>query len=1004
MARKKQKSKGKKVVPITAKARTKGTRQKSKREAAAAPAAGARRLRFRLPGGAGGGMEKARQGLSRTWRELAIRLRLSRAGKAAPPVEGNRASLQRGKGRQARPAVGRGIPAARRTAAGRRASTLAGYWQAFGERCPRLQALLRQAATVDGLVAILLAVLLFYPPYFRGLFFARELLPTHIFTAMLFALLAFYKIYRREPLFSRHPLDWAIVALLALYTTSSIAAWNARDAVGAILKMANYAAVYWMLAYGVRSLSAVRNYLAVFFTSGTGVAVLGLGAAFGTFRYKDAFVGGRIYSSLQYPNTLAAFLTAINLFGLYLWAEARHLASKLLLSVGNYLLFLTFLGTQSRGALLIYPLGLLVLLLGLTGGVQEPGAKQKAADVGCRVPGAAPRGLPGRSGAAWRGAARVLGHFALQLVSALAVFGKVMAAANSHSQLAGWLWVLAGAAVAALLQLLWHYAENGIRLPAGEGGPAVQRTLKPWVLPAAGLVLALAIAAGGFALARQAAAPAATGSGAVWKSWVQRLESISLKDENAQDRLNWSRDALRIMASSPLNAILGAGGGGWNALYHRYQDYLYFSTEVHNHFMQVGVETGIPGLLAFIAIWIFFFAGSVRTWRAAGDRSQQALRGTAWAIFSGALALGLHSLIDFNLSLGAVAILLWGLFGLERGLERISTFEERDASGKVVRHPGARLSPGVQGAIVGVLAGAFFFLSLALALGDNYAQAAAAALKNQDARAAVENLDRAIRYDPWTTSYRTQLAQILLYQGTQQQDGAAIRKAQETLRAAVQKSRGDFQLRLLYARALFNGGQVREGVGQLEEAVTLMPLKQEVYDNLAVGYLEAGRFLLEQAGQNRQAAGGQGGNVEELRAQGRSYLEKALQVPGRIEARMAAVPKEHLKLWRRAPLLAVSPSVKLKAGEAAVLLGKWPQAETYLAAAAQDPMLKPEALLWHGLALNRQGKDGEKLIGEALKLNQDLAKERERIEKILPGRPAAGTAGKAASNLSASRQ
>ncbi len=996
MARKKIKSKGKKVVPITAKTRSKSPQPaKGRRGTATASAAKGKRLRFRLPAGSGGGMEKVRLGMSRTWRELLIRLRLSRAAKAQPaPVK--EAFPTGDKEPRVKQAAGKGTPApgVRRAAAGTRPSPSGRRRQAPQDRHPLLQALIKRVATVEGLAAVLLAVLLFYPPYFRGLFFARELLPTHIFTAMLFALLAFYKIYRREPLFSRHPLDWAIVALLGLYTTSSIAAWNARDAVGAILKMANYAAVYWMLAYGVRSLSAVRNYLAVFFTSGTGVAVLGLGAAFGTFHYKDAFVGGRIYSSLQYPNTLAAFLTAINLFGLYLWAEAWHLASRLLLSVGNYLLFLTFLGTQSRGALLIYPVGLLVLLLGLTGGVQEPGAKQKAAGAGCRV--------PRPEGAAWRGAARALGHFALQLVSVLAVFGKVMAAANSHSQLAGWLWVLAGAVIAALLQLLWHYAENGIRLSAGEGEPAVQRTLKPWVLPAAGLALALAVAAGGFTLARQAAAPAATGSGAAWKSWVQRLESISLKDENAQDRLNWSRDALRIMTSGPVNAILGAGGGGWNALYHRYQDYLYYSTEVHNHFMQVGVETGIPGLLAFIAIWIFFFASAVRTWRAAGDRSQQALRGTAWAIFSGALALGLHSLIDFNLSLGAVAILLWGLFGLERGLERISTFEERDASVKVVRHPGSRLSPGVQGAIAGVLAGAFFFLSLALALGDNYAQAAAADLKNQDAQAAVENLDRAIRYDPWTSSYRTQLAQILLYQGTQRQDGAAIQRAQETLRAAVQKSRGDFELRLLYARALFNGGQVKEGIGQLEEAVALIPLKQEVYDNLAVGYLEAGRFLLEQAVQNRQPAGG--GSAEELRAQGRSYLEKALQVPGRIEARMAAVPKEHLKLWRRAPLLAVSPSVKLKAGEAAVLLGKWPQAETYLTAAAGDPKLKPEALLWHGLALNSQGKDGEALIGEALKLNPDLAKERERIERILPGRSVSGTVGKAASNLSASRQ
>lgn len=984
MARKKVKSKGKKVVPIdtkAAKARAKAPQQKGKREAGAAAPTKVRRLRFRKPGG----MDNVRLGLSRPLKELAILLRLSRPDKGQPAARG--ASLRGAEVKQGSRVGGRGVPAARRKPSGLRSSPLLLYWDALGERHPRLQALLRQAASVDGIAAILLAVLLFYPPYFRGLFFARELLPTHIFTAMLFALLAFYRIHRREPLFSRHPLDLSVVALLILYATSGIAAWSARDAVGALLKMANYAAVYWMLAYIVRSLKAVRGYLAVFFTSGAGVAVLGLGAAFGTFKYKDAFVGGRIYSSLQYPNTLAAYLTAINLFGLYLWTEARDLTAKLLLAVGNYLLFLAFLGTQSRGALLIYPVGLLVLLAGICLCPAEPVEQPLAADECGGQAQASGTGQAVRRLSGLRRVARLLGHLVLQLISALAVFGKAMAAANAsgHARAMGWLWLLAGAAVAVVLQLIWHYAENGVRLTAREEEKAVRRALRPWVLPAAGVVLAVAIALGGYAVAQRAAVPAAAGAGAGWKAWLQRVESISLQDQNAQDRLNWSRDAFRIITSTPLTAILGAGGGGWNALYHRFQDYLYYTTEVHNHLMQVGVETGIPGMLAFIAIWVSLVITLVRIRRSPGG-SQPAVWGTAWAVFSGALALGLHSLIDFNLSLGAVAILLWGLFGLERGLERISSSEVPDASGKVVRHPGRRLSPGVQGAIAGVLAGVFFLLSLTLAVGDNYAQAADAALKAGDARTAVEKLEKAMQYDPWTASYRAQLAQILLYQGQQQKDGAAIRMAQQTLKSAVQKNRGDFELRILYARALFGGGDFKEGIGQLEEAVRCIPLKQEVYDSLATGYFEAGRYLFELAAQNGQNAGGQAESAEKLRAEGRSYLGQALQVPGRIEARMAAIPKEHLGLWRRAPLLAVSFTVRLKAGEAAALLGRWPEAENNLTAAAQDPKLKPEALLWRGLALKAQGNDGEPLISEAIKLSPDLTKERERIEKILPAR------------------
>ncbi|MGB9791719.1 MAG: hypothetical protein ACPLTR_03980 [Thermacetogeniaceae bacterium] len=924
MAKKKGKSKGRKVVPISAtsaKARAKASGQKRKQDAAAPSPAKAKRLRFKIPAG-----------LSQPLRQLAIRLRLSRS--AASPAAPKGGQLKRG-------------------------------WGSLGGRHPSFKGLLRQLWSVDGIAAVLLAVLLFYPPYFRGLFFARELLPTHIFTAMLFTLLAFHKIRRREPLFSQHPLDWSVIALLVLYGTSTIAAWNARDAVAALLKMANYAAVYWMLAYSVRSLKAVRGYLSVFFASGSGVALLGLGAAFGTFHYKDAFVGGRIYSSLQYPNTLAAYLTAINLFGVYLWSEARGLAARLLMTAGNYLIFLAFLGTQSRGALLIYPLGLFVLLAGILACPAED------------------RGI------VLRRAFRLLGCFALQLVSAMAVFGRVMAAANASgsARLLGWLWLLGGAVLAVVLQVIWHCAETGIRLTAREGDKEVRRTLRPWVLPAAAFVLVVAVALGGYAVSRGSAAPAAMG----WKAWLQRVESISLEDLNAQDRINWSRDAFRIIASSPTIAILGAGGGGWNALYHRFQDYLYYTTEVHNHLMQVGVETGIPGMVAFIAIWVSLAVAVFRIRRSPGG-SRFEVWGTAWAVFSAALALGLHSLINFNLSLGAVAILLWGLFGLERGLERLSEADPA-ASGKVIRHPGRRLSPGVQYAVAGALAGAFFLLSLALAAGDSFAQAAGAALKAGDAGTAVEKLEMAMRYDPWTASYRAQLAQILLYQGEQQKDGRAIRRAQEILRSAVGKSRGDFELRILYARSLFSSGNFKEGIEQLEEAVRIIPLKQEVYDSLAAGYFEAGRYLLELAAQNREGAGSQAGRADELQAEGRSYLEKAMEVPGRIEARMAAVPREHLRLWRRAPLLTPSFAVRLKAGEAAALLGRWQEAEENLSAAAGDPKLKPEAILWRGLALKAQGKGGEGLIEEALRLKPDLKDEREKIEKLLPaGTPEAAAA------------
>lgn len=790
--------------------------------------------------------------------------------------------------------------------------------------------LLRRVCTIEGLVAVMLAVLLFYPPYFRGLFFSRELLPTHMFTAVIFAVFAFYQISRRKLTFFRVPLDYAILIMLGLYLTSSITAWNAREAVAMLLKMANYTAVYWLLAYSVRSLKAVRGYLAVYFASGTGVALLGLGAALGTFHYHDAFVSGRIYSSLQYPNTLAAFLTAINLFGLYLQAAARKLPHRLFLAAGNYLLFLTFLGTQSRGAYLIYPLGFLILIAGLPGKVR------------------------------WH----TLGLFFVQFVSAFLVSGRVMACTGGAAPLAGWLWILAGAALAVGLQYCWHLMEDQL----------ARRRLRPWVLPTAVVLVVLIVAGGGY-LSLRGQSAAETTAGLVPQSWMERVQSISLKEKNAQERLIWSRDAFRIMTARPANAILGTGGGGWNSLYHQYQDYYYFSTEVHNHLMQVGVETGFPGMIVFLSIWVFFLLSTFRTMNAKG-KEQDDFRGTSWAICSGALALGIHSLVDFNLSLGAVALFLWGLFGLGRGLERLAVPAE-----DVEPRRSFISNPVFQGVSVGLAVFLVFFVSWSLFAGEKHAQAAYTAMKEQDPQAVLTNLEKAVRYDPWKASYRVELGQILLEAGTRQQDGKVLLLARETLKEAARLDRGDADIRAIYASSLLRTGQVKEGIEQLEEATALAPLKQGMYDNLALGYVSAGRFLLEQSQQGKQPA-----ESERLKALAHDYLEKAIKVPQRLERRMTAVPEKYLQYWSRAPHLTVTPVLKLCSGEAAALLGNWKIADKHLAGAAEDANLQAEALLWRGLVLEQLGRteEGKSLTAQALQLKPELVEERDQIEQILP--------------------
>jgi tetratricopeptide (TPR) repeat protein/O-antigen ligase len=822
----------------------------------------------------------------------------------------------------------------------------------------------------------LLAIMLFYPPFFGGLYFENELLPTHMLTAVIFALFASYKLRRRELAFFEQPLDYAVFILLGLYVTSSIDAWSARDAITAVLKMADYCAVYWLLAHSVRSLTAVRGYLGVLLASGAGVSLLGLGAATGTFPYPDAFSAGRIYGSLQYPNSTAAFLMAINLCGLYLWDECRSRATGVLLAVANFLIWLTILGTQSRGVWLVYPVGLLIMLAGLRGGQR------------------------------WR----VLGYFGVQLAASLAVYSSFMASTGGGAQFQGWLLVLAGAVLASLIYLGWQYIAEALR----QGKQVAGQRWKNWMAPAA-VALAVIVLAGGCLAWRHQGENTASNAPAMPGSLVSRMESISAPgDTSLADRVTFSRDALRIMVDSPVNAILGTGGGGWNAAYHRFQSFLYFTAEVHDQFMQVGVETGFPGLLDFLAIWGLFI---VAAWRLYHIKEPPALPSTAWVILSSGLALGLHSAMDLDLSLGAVAILLWGLFGLLRGLERLHGPSVSASSVSTAafspdgRRPGRRhedrpasqsIPSGIKGAIIGALSLAVFFLALDLILGSRCAAAGDEAAR-ANIEQAIGSYEQALRYDRWNTQYRSTLTRYILYLAQQDDqvlskntlDTAArndrnvqLGRAQAVIGAAVRENRGDSDLHVLYAQVLASEGAVDESLQQLEQANALLPFDKGTYEDLAHNYFAAGLFSLQQAGRRDIPAP----EARQRRQRGQDDLQLALGLPGRIQDRMAGLPVTVLKQWKtetyRYPLLVVTPTVSQAAGQAAVLLGRYQEADGYLQASLGDSGLRATSLLWEGISLQQQGETGQgrQLIDRATGSNPALAQELPGIETLLPDR------------------
>ncbi len=450
----------------------------------------------------------------------------------------------------------------------------------------------------------LICIFLIYPPFFRGLFFEMEMFTTHLITFFLFLGFMVFLLLREQVRLVLYPLDYVLLALCLVYALSITVAVVPREAVMEFLRVFNYYLVYLMVSrLPVRE--NIRWVMYALIITTVGVSVTGLGSGFGTFDYPGAMSGNRIFTSLQYPNTAAAFLVAGFFLALSRVLEEKRPVVKGIFSAAAYFVFVTFIFTMSRGAWLYFPV---VLLLFWTLYFRW----FISALVYAAIPGA------------------------LFLVTAIPIWEAV-----EESTSAGWLYVGIGVLAAFVLTVVFAYLVGALR----------RINIKPvrYGLIAVMAVLIIGVSAFGAANYEEMVE--------YLPEQVQaRIERVDFDETGFTTRIELMDTAWAMVQDRP---VLGAGGGGWEPLYHRYMERDYWSTEVHSHIFQVGVEAGLLGMIAFTGIWVALAYQLYRIWRAKSPDFYQAS-----GIFVAAVALGGHSMIDFNLSLPAVAIFLWALLGL----------------------------------------------------------------------------------------------------------------------------------------------------------------------------------------------------------------------------------------------------------------------------------------------------------------------------------------------------
>jgi O-antigen ligase len=140
---------------------------------------------------------------------------------------------------------------------------------------------------------------------------------------------------------------------------------------------------------------------------------------------------------------------------------------------------------------------------------------------------------------------------------------------------------------------------------------------------------------------------------------LQRLRTIGdLGDPTTRDRLAMLETGLRLALAHP---VTGVGPGEVKHLYPVWaspEAIRRSTSHLHDTPLQIVVERGLPGLAAWIAIWVAFFGASLRTlWRVpAGDEDARALILGSMAAIAAFLGAGL-----FEYNFGDTEVLLVAL-------------------------------------------------------------------------------------------------------------------------------------------------------------------------------------------------------------------------------------------------------------------------------------------------------------------------------------------------------
>ena len=767
----------------------------------------------------------------------------------------------------------------------------------------------------------LFLVLMFLAPYPRGLFFSAEALLFQTAFGWLLALLGFEQILsRRGERWS--PEVWAALALAVTYALSFIVAVDRHQAMMELLKYLNYFGVLF-IGSRLASVSRLRAMAYTLLASAAGVELIGLCGALGAGRFPGVVAGEALQSTFGYHNALGGYLLAA-------LATGNTLVSCRLGRLGrgplpyviaglNYLAALSIVGTYSRGTWVLVPMMSLALVVALPAVSKWKSLHSSVCSLSCAC-------------------------FVLR--------GYTQAAATKNLR-AGLLWLGAGLVASVLLETCWAGIQEVVRRWGG-----LQQRYRTIIIPLIPWVIAITVFCLGYALTAYPNFLALV----LPRQVITHAETIKADEPNLVSRLDCFRTALRIWVGCPL---LGFGGGAWNALYHQYQRFMYWTTEVHSHYLQVIVETGAAGVSALLAMWYFVVRHVVHAAARASDEDRGLMAGT----LVGVAMLALHSAYDFDMSFPSNAYIVWGFLGALGSVARRQGMGNPYQGGAHARqvdeapdHRRWRVPRKTTLTLPFIAAAVLCVLPLRLYHAGEAGAEASRWLSQDNFTAAERAYIEALRLDPSNPSFYIDLAHSQVGSYLVTGEDSYREKADTYMAEALRTGAYSIPVRLRVVDLFMVQGRLAEAVEAAGEVVRLVPLDRNAYQGLAKCALAAAVSSAE-SGRDDDA---------------RLYAEKIFEAE-RILRRLWAGSDD------RYPRPGVTPEIRMRIGQCHAVLGDMAQAQAVLWEVWKDKQVGDEASVWLGVVLLRSGRhdEGQKLLSSVLGRRKDLMPEAERIAHLL---------------------